>query len=338
MDAPLSEEQTFALFEKFLNSGPASVPDEEIKNYLLATSLRLPSGAELVGAARSLRSHMLKLDTSALPANHILIDTCGTGGSGKNTFNTSTAAAVVAAAGGLFVAKHGNRAVSSKCGSADLLEALGTKISADPSVLSEWLAATNFTFLFAPNFHPATKRVQGIRRELNKRTIFNFLGPLVNPAGVKRQLLGVSNQHVLEDVAEALLHLGADSAMVVCGEDGLDEITLCAPTEIWEIRGGKLSSWKLTPEQFGLRRADFEQISGATSALDAADALKKLLSGKRDARYDLVILNSGAAFYISGAESSIEAGMKKAEDLITSGAAAEALERILNFTASHDKN
>ncbi|MFN8390480.1 MAG: anthranilate phosphoribosyltransferase [Bdellovibrionota bacterium] len=327
----LSEEETFELFEKFLGDGSDELSDDQIRAYLLHTSSRLPTTNELVGASRSLRKHLVPLDTSALSPS-TLLDTCGTGGSGLNTFNTSTVVGLTCAAGGLFVAKHGNRAVSSACGSADVLEALGMKLNLSPQALADCLRSTGFTFLFAPAFHPATKRVQTIRRTLGKRTIFNFLGPLVNPAGVRCQLLGVSNRDMVVRMAGALARLGTDAALVVSGEDGLDEMSLCSRTHVCELRDGVLREYQIEPEQYGFRRAGLDDIRGA-APVESAIQVSRVLAGETSPRAQLVELNAGAAFSISGLDSSIEAGIVRARELLQSGAARKKLEEVVSFTA-----
>ena len=243
MSDSLSAEQTFRLFESCTICHDSLASYHDVPSDLHSFFGRLPGADELSGAARCLRKHMLAVDTSALPANAVLVDTCGTGGSGLDTFNTSTTVAFVCAGAGLYVPKHGNRASSSRCGSADLLEALGIKLDLSPSQCAACLAETRFAFLFAPLFHPATKRVQTIRRELKIRTIFNFLGPLLNPAGAKRQLLGVSSSTMQRPMAEALRDLGSEHVLVVCGEDGIDELSICAPSRVVELRNGEITEY-----------------------------------------------------------------------------------------------
>jgi anthranilate phosphoribosyltransferase len=323
----LDENETFMLFEQFLGS-ESEVSDADIEQYLLGTSARLPTAAELIGAARSLRRHMHRLDLSSLPTGATVIDTCGTGGSGLNTFNTSTVSAIAAAAAGLYVAKHGNRAVSSSCGSADVLEALGLKLDLPAERLSRCLARTHFAFLFAPAFHPATKRVQTIRRRLGKRTIFNFLGPLVNPAGAQCQLLGVSNPAMVEPMAAALLGLGTRRALVVCGEEGLDEISLLGPSRALRVDEQGLSPFRLLPEEFGLKRAELSQISGATPETAAAQ-VRDVLNGEAGARRELVVFNAGASLWIAGAVDSLQAGMSRVSEVLDSGAARQTLANIV---------
>lgn len=328
---PLSEAETFALFEELMKGDPSCVTDAQIGAYLFATSARELASEELVGGARSLRKHMLPLEISSSLKGTELLDTCGTGGSGLNTFNTSTAVAFVAAAAGQPVAKHGNRASTSACGSADVLRELGVELDLTIIQLAECLAAANFCFFFAPNHHPATKRVQVIRRELGVRTIFNFLGPLSNPAGATRQLLGVSQLKMVEPMARALLALGARHALVVRGEDGLDELSTTGPSLIAEVRAGEVSHYTITPEDYGLERVSFAEIEGGIPKV-AASRLRAVLGGERNAYSDLVALNAGAALYVSGKAESIGDGVGLARSILTSRSALEVLENVIRFS------
>lgn len=327
----MSAEETEAVFERFLTAEGAT--DAQIAAYLALTASRLPTSAELVGAARCLRRHMLKVDLG----NERLLDTCGTGGSGYDSFNTSTIAALVAAAAGQPVAKHGNRGATSRCGSADLLNAAGVAIDISPQAMTDCVKKTGFGFFFAPNHHPATKRVVGIRRELGFRTIFNFLGPLSNPAGVQLQLLGVSNPRMVPVIAEALRDLGTERAMVVCGEDGLDEITLTGTTVAAEVAGGKIRQIVIDPQKLGFERAPIDQILGG----EPAECLKlalDVLNGRPSPRRSLVEINAGAALAVSGKASSIEDGIRIARMVLQSGAALKVLDRVkIETTAAREK-
>jgi len=317
------EGETVRIFEAFLDPETEAISDEGIACYLQASSQRLPHAAELIGAARSLRKHMSRVEVNA----DELIDTCGTGGSGLASFNASTASAIIAASAGLKVAKHGNRSISSRCGSADILEALGVSISHSPASAARALEELGFAFLFAPLFHPATRRVQLIRRGLGLRTIFNFLGPLCNPAGVRSQVLGVSDRNMLRIVAEALVSLGADHVLVLCGDDGLDEATLAGETQVAEVRGSEVREYRVSPESFGLTRRPLEEFGGA-EPVEAAGMMKKLFDGKKDARRDFVLLNAGAALYIGAKTKSWKDGVELASDLLASGKPAEKLEQL----------
>lgn len=322
----LSSEETYLLFESFLADDTQKISDEDIRAYLRASSQRLPTAAELIGAARSLRLHMTRIDCD--PSH--LIDTCGTGGSGLSSFNASTAAAVIAVASGVQVAKHGNRSISSRCGSADILEALHIPISHTPDTAKEAIEKTGFAFLFAPLFHPATKRVQLIRKELGIRTIFNFLGPLCNPAGVRNQLLGVSDKRMVASIAEALLALGAERAIIACGDDGLDEVTLSGKTLVAELKDNRVEQYEVEPEDFGCDRAPLEKFSGAEPE-QAALLVQEMFAGKTDARSAFVALNAGAALYIGKAVPSWKDGVTAAKEILSSGRAEQALQNIIRF-------
>jgi anthranilate phosphoribosyltransferase len=260
-----------------------------------------------------------------------LVDTCGTGGDGRGTFNISTVAALVAAGAGAAVAKHGNRAVSSSCGSADLLTALGVEIDLDAERMADVLRLTGIAFLFAPKLHPAMGAVVGVRRELGVRTIFNVLGPLTNPAFARRQVLGVYSDHLVELLARVLLALGAEHALVVHSRDGLDEISVSAPTHVCEVRGGALRSFEITPEEIGLPRHDIGAIAGGDSAENARIALA-VLGGEPGARQDIVVANAGAALYVSGAAKSVREGVALARESIVGGSARRKLDELIAAT------
>ncbi len=326
----LTAAETTAVFESFLDGASRPASDDELREYLIATSKRLPEPQELAGAARALRAAMKRVDFTLGASSGKLVDTCGTGGSGLDTFNTSTAAAFVAVAAGLTVAKHGNRSISSRCGSADVLEALGVRVDLDPSGAAGSLAETGFAFLFAPNFHPATRRAQVARRELGIRTIFNFLGPLCNPAGVECQVLGVSDRNMVTVMAEALRELGSEHSIVVCGEDGLDEATVSGSTKAAELRTGALRSYVITPEEFGFERREHDEIAGAAPP-EAAVMVREVLSGAPGARSELTALNAGAALYVGGVSASWKEGVTKAQEILRSGAALEALQRVIAY-------
>jgi len=326
----LTLEETTAVFECFLEGASEPASDEEVKTYLLATSKRLPEAQELAGAALALRRHMHRVEFNCFVSTGKLVDTCGTGGSGLDSFNTSTAAAFVAAAAGLTVAKHGNRSISSRCGSADVLEALGVRVDLDAAGAAGSLTETGFAFLFAPNFHPATKRVQALRRALGVRTIFNFLGPLCNPAGVQCQVLGVSDRQMVTVMAEALRELGAEHVIVLCGEDGLDEATLTGSSKVAELRAGSLSASTVVPEDFGLSRCVQADIAGSDPA-GSAEMIREVLGGGRGPKSDLTALNAGAALYVGGVADSWKAGVTQAQEILRSGAAIEVLNRVIAY-------
>jgi anthranilate phosphoribosyltransferase len=257
-----------------------------------------------------------------------LVDTCGTGGDGRGSFNVSTVSAIVAAGAGVRVAKHGNRAVSSSCGSADVLAALGVEIELDARQSAEVLESVGVSFLFAPKMHPAMAAVSAVRRELGLRTIFNILGPLTNPAFARRQLLGVFTPRLVETMALVLAELGAEHALVVHGDDGMDEISVSGPTHAFELRGGAVEPREINPESLGLRRHDPAEVAGGDPATNARLA-REVLEGKNGARRDIVLANAGAAIYLGGLESTLRDGVEAARDSIDSGRAMETLEALV---------
>src|SRR5512146_1825033 len=260
-----------------------------------------------------------------------LVDTCGTGGDASGTFNISTATALVAAGAGVRVAKHGNRSVTSKCGSADVMEALGVNISLPPAQVAECLKNVGIAFLFAPAMHSAMKFVQPARRELRLRTVFNLLGPLTNPARASAQVVGVYSADLVEKLAEALSMLGVHRALVVHGDDGLDEITITAPTRVAEVREGRVRSYEVTPEEFGFPRAGLQAISGG-DASDNAAIIRELLEGKRSACCDVVMLNAAAALVAASRADHIRDALPLAAQSLDSGEARRKLEAMVRFT------
>lgn len=259
------------------------------------------------------------------------IDTCGTGGDGKGTFNISTAVAIVAAACGLKVVKHGNRSISSKSGSADVLEALGVHIRLSPDAASKCLESTNISFMFAPDFHPAMKSVAPIRKELGTRTLFNILGPLSNPARVKGQVLGVYHVSLTEKLAYALGRLGLEKAMVVHGLDGLDEITTTTQTKVSELKDGAVTTYYISPEQFGLKRALPEDLLGG-DAIENASIIQGLLQGEKGPKRDIVLLNAAAALYVGKTVNSLHEGLQAAAHAIDTGHAQVKLESFIQVS------
>lgn len=329
LDPSADEIESFILEALGSESEASGLSDWEIGAFLMATSLFVPRAEELIGGARGLRANMLEVET---PSNEaIIVDTCGTGGSGLDTFCTSTASAFVAVGGGLSVAKHGNRAASGRAGSADVLEKLGLDLEALGRSPGQCLEETGFCFMFAPLHHPATRRVVQARKKLGLRTLFNFLGPLSNPAGVKHQVVGCSALEVCKPMAEALGRLGSERAIVVRGVDGLDEFTLTGPSQVFELVDGDVREYIFEPESLGLSTVELEEISGL-GAEGNAETLRELLSGKQSPYRDLVCLNSAASFYVSGAARSFEEGLEIAYDSIDSGRAAEVLEQVRSFT------
>src|SRR3954452_6786954 len=296
--------------------------------FLVALRAKGETVPELVGLARTMRSLAAPVTTS----RQDLVDTAGTGG-GPSTFNVSTTAALVAAAAGCAVAKHGNRSATSKSGSADLLEALRVDIELAPEQVGAIIDAVGFGFMFAPRHHAAMAHVVPVRQELAVRTIFNFLGPLTNPAGAKPQLLGVADRHYQETIAEALVGLGSERAMVVSGEDGLDELSLSSRTRVIEVSGGSTEEWFFEPGQLGLAPAELEDVAGGTPQQNAA-ATRAVFDGVQGPKRDLVLLNAGAAIYVGGMAESLEAGIAKAAEAIDSGEAKVLLERLIAATGA----
>jgi anthranilate phosphoribosyltransferase len=302
--------------------------DVQTAAFLIGLRAKGETVPELVGLARTMRD----LASPVASERADLVDTAGTGG-GPSTFNVSTTAALVAAAAGCAVAKHGNRSNTSRCGSADLLEALGVNIELDPEQVGRCIDALGFGFMFAPRHHAAMAHVVPVRKQLGVRTIFNFLGPLTNPAGANRQLLGVSERHYQETIAEALVGLGSVRAMVVAAEDGLDEISISSRTRVIEVAEGGTEEWFVEPAEYGLAEAELEEVAGGTPEENAA-ASRAVLEGRDGARRDLVLLNAAAAIYVGGAASSLAEGVERAAEAIDSGRAAELLDRLVSETAA----
>ena len=299
----------------------------QMSAYLTALALKGETIDEITASAAGMRAHCIKL-----LHNLDVLEIVGTGGDGSNSFNISTTSSLVIAAGGVPVAKHGNRAASSKSGAADVLEALGVKITLTPERSAEILKKINICFLFAQNYHIAMKYVAPIRKELGIRTVFNILGPLSNPAGANMELMGVYDQSLVEPLAQVMANLGVNRGMVVYGQDSLDEISMCAPTSVCEIRDGKFTSYEITPEQFGYERCEKGALTGGTPA-ENAEITKAILKGEeKGPKRQAVCLNAGTALYIAGKATSIEEGVKLAESLIDSGAALKKLEEFVEET------
>ena len=294
---------------------------------LTALRVRGESVGEIVGFARAMRRFAQKVE-----APEGVVDTCGTGGDAKGTINISTAAAFVARGVGVTIAKHGNRAATSQAGSADVLEALGAEIGLEPREVGRCIEEVGIGFMFARSHHPAMRHVVPVRAELPFRTVFNLLGPLTNPAGAERQLVGVFDGDYVRPVAEALKNLGAEKALVVHGADGLDEITVTGPTLVAEVSDGSITEYKISPEQFGFSRHDPGGLLGGDAHLNAR-VLKDVLSGEEaGAARDVILLNAGAAVYVSGRAKTLEEGVRLAGESIESGDATEALESFIRAT------
>lgn len=292
----------------------------QIAAWITALRMKGEAVSEIAGCALSMRTHAHTIR----PRAEVLVDTCGTGGDGAGTFNISTAAAFVVAGAGVAVAKHGNRSVSSRCGSADVLEALGIQADLEPELVTRCIDEVGIGFLFAPRFHRAMKHAVGPRREVGIRTIFNLLGPLTNPAGAGVQVLGVYDRNMTEPLAHVLRELGVRSAMVVHGLDGLDELSLSAPTRVSRLQNGQVETFEVAPEDVGLRRCSLEELEGGDAAHNAA-IIEAVLRGERGPRRDVVVLNAGAALTAAGAAPDLAAGIALAQESIDSGAAGRIL-------------
>lgn len=296
----------------------------QMSSYLTALSMKGETIDEITASAAGMRAHCIKLlhDLDVL-------EIVGTGGDGANSFNISTTSSLVIAAGGVPVAKHGNRAASSKSGAADVLEALGVNITIPPKKSAELLKKINICFLFAQNYHIAMKYVAPIRKELGIRTVFNILGPLSNPAGANMELMGVFDQALVEPLAQVMAKLGVTKGMVVFGQDKLDEISMSAPTSVCEIKDGWFQSYEITPEQFGYERCSKDNLAGGTPA-ENAEITKAILRGEeKGPKCQAVCLNAGAALYIAGKAETMEVGVRMAEELIDSGAALKKLDEFI---------
>src|SRR5580700_547687 len=331
----LSREEACSVMAEIL-SGQCT--DSQIAALLVALHMKGETVEEIVGFAEAIRAAAAPL---SLPSNHMvdvsgterdaLVDTCGTGGDASGTFNISTATALVVAGAGVRVAKHGNRSVTSKCGSADVMEALGVNINLPPARLAACLEEVGIAFLFAPAMHSAMQHVQSARRQLRLRTVFNLLGPLTNPAHASGQVVGVYSAALVEKLAEALSMLGLHRALVVHGLDGLDEITITGPTRIAEVRDGTVRTYEVTPEEFGMPRATLEDISGGDAAANAA-IIREILGGGTSPRRDVVLLNAAAALVAAGRTDHLANALPLASQSIDSGAAADKLSALVQFT------
>jgi anthranilate phosphoribosyltransferase len=319
----LSVDETAAVLSEIMAGNASEV---QIAGFLIALRTKGETVEELAGLARTMRAMAAQVSVSS----DDLLDTAGTGG-GRRTFNVSTTAALIAAGAGCTVAKHGNRSATGLSGSADVLEALGARIDLGPEQVARCIDEVGFGFMFAPAHHQATRYVVPVRRQLAVRTIFNFLGPLTNPAGATRQLIGVSDPAYLETMAGALALLGTKHALLVSSEDGLDELSISASTWVVEVIGAQTRSYSVAPEDVGLVRAPAEEIPGGDPAQNAGTA-RVIFAGGRGAARDLAVLNAGAAIYAGGGADTLESGVRAAERAIDEGAAADALERFVRRT------
>jgi anthranilate phosphoribosyltransferase len=312
--------------------------DAQIAALLVALHMKGETVEEIVGFAEAIRAAATPLkhrENSAVDVSDTerdaLVDTCGTGGDASGTFNISTATALVVAGAGVRVAKHGNRSVTSQCGSADVMEALGVNIDLPSSRVAACLDEVGIAFLFAPAMHSAMKYVQPARRELRLRTVFNLLGPLTNPANASAQVVGVYSADLVEKLAEALSMLGLHRALVVHGNDGLDEITVTTSTRIAEVRDGTVRTYEVTPEEFGFKRASMADLAGGDAAVNA-DIIREVLRGRPSARRDIVLLNAAAALVAGGKADHLDEALPLAKNSIDSGAAAAKLHNLIQFT------
>ncbi len=299
----------------------------QVGAFLTALRMKGETVEEIVGAAKVMRKKVVKVKA---PKGRV-VDTCGTGGDESNTFNISTAAAFVAAGAGVIVAKHGNRSVSSRCGSADVLSALGVNIEVDTRKVEECLKEVGVGFLFAPLHHRAMKHVAQPRREISIRTIFNILGPLTNPAGANCQLLGVYDRDLTEKLAQVLKDLGSHHALVVSGEDGLDEISLAAETRVSELKDGRVMTYRICPEDLGLERCSPSQLLGGDADTNAG-IIREILKGRKGPQRDVVVLNAAAAIMVGGKAKDLKEGIKMAEESIDTGMALKKLEDLIRLT------
>ena len=288
----------------------------QIAAFLTALRMKGETALEIAGCARIMRANARRVQ----PKRTDVVDTCGTGGDASGTFNISTAVAFVAAGAGLGVAKHGNRSVSSKCGSADLMEALGVKIDLSPEQVAQCIDEVGIGFCFAPAFHPAMKYATPVRREIGLRTVFNVLGPLANPAWAKRQLIGVYSAELTEVLAEVLKNMGAERAFVVHGDSGLDELSTTGPSRVSELRGGKIKTYELNPEPFGIPQANIEDLRGGTVEKNVG-IMKSVLGGKPGPQRDIVLLNAAFVLIAGGRAENPKEGLAIAEESIDSGKA-----------------
>ena len=332
----LSREEARAVMSQIL---AGKCTDVQIAAFLVALHMKGETVEEIVGFAEAIRATPTPLtihrnstvDVSGT-GRDALVDTCGTGGDASGTFNISTATALVVAGAGVRVAKHGNRSVTSKCGSADVMESLGVKIDLPPARIVACLEEVGIAFLFAPVLHLAMKHVYSARRELRLRTVFNLLGPLTNPAHATAQVVGVYSAELVEKLAEALSMLGLHRALVVHGSDGLDEITVTGPTRIAEVREGTIRTYEVTPEEFGIKRARIEDLAGGNAVANAA-IIREILNGKKSPRRDVVLLNAAAALVAAGKADHLADAVAPAAQSIDSGAAASKLDALVRFTA-----
>jgi len=320
----LSAQEAETVMAEIMDGGATPA---QIAAYLMGLRQKGETVDEIVGSVKAMRSRAVRISVGA----KIVVDTCGTGGDGANTFNISTTAALVAAGAGITVAKHGNRSISSQSGSADLLTALGVKIDLAPGRVADCIDEVGIGFLFAPLYHEAMKHCAGPRQEMGIRTLLNVLGPLANPAGATHQVLGVYDAKLTEILGRVLLELGIQHSLVIHGMDGLDEITLSDRTKISEGKGGVVSSYFIAPEEFDLRRVPRKELAGGTPK-DNARITQDILRGQKGSKRDIVCLNAAAALVVGQKAKTLKDGVRLAQQMIDSGAAAEKLDQLIAYT------
>lgn len=321
----LNAKEAYGAMDEIM-SGEAS--EVQMSAYLTALSMKGETIEEITASTKAMRAHCVKLLN-----DEEVLEIVGTGGDGSNTFNISTTSSIVISAAGVPVAKHGNRSASSKCGAADVLEALGVNIYIEPEKSLKILKEINLCFLFAQNYHLAMKFVAGVRKELSIRTIFNILGPLTNPAGATMQVLGVYDESLVKPLCEVLKNVGIKSALSVYGQDGLDEISVSDKTSVCELRDGRLKCYEIAPEDFGMGRCSKEDLVGGNPRENAEITLS-ILNGQKGPKRNAVVLNSAAALYVAGKADSIEDGVRLASEIIDSGRAKKQLEKFIEYTNS----
>ena len=326
----LTYDEAYAVMNEIMNGETSATQNAAFLSALSTKSAKAETTDEIAGCAAAMREHATGVDTGM-----DIFEIVGTGGDNAGSFNISTTSALVAAAGGMKVAKHGNRAASSLCGTADCLEALGVNINQDPELCKKLLQEVGMCFFFAQKYHTSMKYVGAIRRELGFRTVFNILGPLTNPARPSRQLLGVYDEYLVIPLAQVLVSLGVKKGMVVYGQDKLDEISMSAPTTVCEINNGWYKSYTITPEQFGLERCTREDLRGGSPA-ENAELTRAVLRGEKGAKRDAVLLNAGTSLYIGEKADSIAQGIELAREIIDSGRAEQLLEKFIRISNSEE--
>lgn len=322
----LTYEEAYSVMNEIMSGETTPTQNAAFLAALSTKSTKAETIVEIAGCAAAMQDHATKVETDME-----LLEIVGTGGDGAHSFNISTTAALVAAAGGVKVAKHGNRAASSKCGTADCLEALGVNIQQDPELCIKLLEEAGICFFFAQKYHTSMKYVGAIRKELGFRTVFNILGPLTNPGSPKLQLLGVYDEYLVEPLAQVLISLGLKRGMVVYGQDKLDEISMSAPTTVCEFKDGWYKTYTIAPENFGLNRCEKSDLTGGTPA-ENAEITRAILKGEKGPKRDAVLLNAGAALYISGKAETLQNGITLAAKLIDSGKALETLQKFIELS------